>query len=77
LSDESKDPVGGWYERNIEGKIFAVQQNGQVPFWWGVNEAYPMKVIQLMEEFAKQQLKGGITSTLFFTSTLSYNLVNK
>src|SRR4030095_3321501 len=77
LNDQSKDPVGGWYERNSEGKIFAAQQNAQVPFWWKVNESNPMKVIQLMEGFAKEQLKGGVTTTLFFTSTLSYGLVNK
>lgn len=77
LSDESRDPVGGWYERNDQGKIFAVQQNAQVPFWWGVNDKYPIKVIKLMEAFAKEQLKGGITTTLFFASTLSYELINK
>ena len=77
LNDESKDPVGGWYERNQAGQIFAIQQNGQVPIWWGVNEAYPEKVVHLMETFATEQLKGGITTTLFFTSTLSYDLVNK
>src|SRR5690606_33330637 len=66
LSDDLKDPVGGWYGRNGEGEIASVHENAQIPFWWVISKAYPEAVIKLMEAFGKEQLKGGITSTLFF-----------
>lgn len=42
LNDSLQDPVGGWYERNGEGKVSAVQQNAQIPFWIAVNKSIRM-----------------------------------
>lgn len=75
LSDALKDPVGGWYTRNSEGKIASIHENAQIPFWWAVSQLYPETVIKLMEDFGKEQLKGGITSTLFFGSSFSFSSV--
>jgi predicted amidohydrolase YtcJ len=72
LSDELKDPVGGWYERNSEGKISSVQQNAQVPIWVAVNTANTNSMIKPMEEFGQKQLHGGITSTLFMGGGFTY-----
>jgi hypothetical protein len=77
LSDDMADPVGGWYERNSEGKIAAVQQNAQLPFWQAIDQAYPETVVKLMEVYGREQLKGGITSTLFFGSSFTYLLINR
>jgi predicted amidohydrolase YtcJ len=81
LSDALKDPVGGWYDRNGDGKISAVQQNAQIPFWIAINTANPNTVIRFMEEFGQKQLRGGITSTLFmgtgFTHSLATSILQK
>lgn len=77
LSDASKDPIGGWYDRNSEGEISAVHENGQVTFWHAIAKAYPDTVKQMMEAYAKEQLKGGITSTLFMGSSFSYSTITQ
>lgn len=72
LNDDTKNPLGGWYERNSDDKISAVQQNAQVPFWWAISKAYPESVVKGMEEYGQEQLKGGITTTLFFGASFSF-----
>ena len=75
LSDDVKDPIGGWYDRNGEGKISAVHENAQIPFWWAISKAYPNEVIKGMDAYGRKQLVGGVTSTLFFGTGFSYPLV--
>ena len=81
LDDGLQDPVGGWYERNTEGKISAVQQNAQVPFWIAVNRSNPGAVVRLMKTFGQDQLRGGITSVLFmgtgFTHTFATQVLRQ
>ncbi|MEJ7828399.1 MAG: amidohydrolase family protein [Segetibacter sp.] len=77
LTDEVKDPVGGWYEHNREGKIAAVQQNAQTPFWIAINKANPNAVVKIMEAFGEEQLRGGITSTLFMGTGFTHGLVTQ
>lgn len=77
LNDAGQDPLGGWYRRNGEGKISAVHENAQLPFWWTISSAYPEEVIKGMEAFGRQQAAGGITSTLFFGTGFSYGLTKK
>lgn len=77
LRDDSKDPVGGWYERDVSGKIAAVQQNAQIPFWVAINEANQDATVKLMEAFGHKQLRGGITTTLFMGSGFNYPLITK
>ncbi len=77
LSDDSKDPVGGWYDRDEAGQIAAVQQNAQIPFWIAINEANPDAVVKIMEAFGQKQLRGGITSTLFMGTGFNYPLITK
>lgn len=74
LSDALKDPVGGWYERNSDGKISGIQQNAQIPFWIAVNTANSNSMKKIMEEFGQKQLHGGITSTLFMGTGFTYSL---
>lgn len=74
LSDALKDPVGGWYDRNGDGKISAVQENAQIPFWIAITTASPNTVIKLMEDFGQKQLRGGITSTLFMGTGFTHSL---
>ena len=74
LSDAAKDPVGGWYERNSDGNISSVQQNAEEPFRIAINVAYPRAIIGPMEEFAQEQLRGGITSTLFMGTGFTHSL---
>lgn len=74
LSDTLKDPVGGWYERNSDGKISSIQQNAQAPFWIAVNMTNPHSIISSMEEFGQEQLRGGITSTLFMGTGFTHSL---
>ncbi|ULQ54305.1 amidohydrolase [Flavihumibacter fluvii] len=75
LGDDLKDPVGGWYVRNGEGKIVSAHENAQIAFWHAIAKAYPGAVKKMMEDFGKEQLKGGITSTLFFGSSFSYTTI--
>jgi predicted amidohydrolase YtcJ len=81
LNDALKDPVGGWYERNSDGKISGVHQNAQIPFWITINMANPGSVIRHMEVFGQKQLPGGITSALFmgqnFTHSLATSVLQK
>ena len=77
ISDEQKDPVGGWYDRNSEGKISAVHENAQVTFWHAIADRYPETVKEMMEAYGKEQLKGGITSTLFMGSSFSYSTITQ
>ena len=74
LSDAVKDPVGGWYERNSDGNISSVQQNAEEPFRIAINKAYPEAIIKPMEEFGQEQLRGGITSTLFMATGFTHSL---
>lgn len=77
LGDHLKDPVGSHYDRNSEGNISAIHSNAQIPFWWAISKAYPEAVIKDMEAFSREQLKAGITSTLFFGSSFSYPVVTR
>lgn len=77
LRDDAADPLAGWYGRNGEGKITAVQENAEVPFWWAASKAYLQNASKLMEAYGQEQLKGGITSTLFFGSGFSYSTVTQ
>lgn len=77
LSDTAKDPIGGWYEHNSEGRIAAVQQNAQSPFWITINQSYPDAVVRLMQGFGQQQLQGGITSTLFMGAGFTHALATR
>ncbi len=74
LNDAVKDPVGGWYERNSDGNISSVQQNAEEPFRLAINKAYPEAIIKPMEEFGREQLRGGITSTLFMATGFTHSL---
>ncbi|MDB5280636.1 MAG: putative hydrolase [Ferruginibacter sp.] len=74
LSDAAKDPVGGWYDRNSDGNISSVQQNAEEPFRIAINLAYPEAIIPLIESFAREQLRGGITSTLFMGTGFTHSL---
>ncbi len=74
LSDAVKDPVGGWYERNSDGNISSIQQNAEEPFRLAINTAYPEAIIKPMEEFGQEQLRGGITSTLFMATGFTHSL---
>ena len=76
LSDALKDPVGGWYVRNAEGKISSVHEHAQVPFWWIPSQTYPEEVIKKMKSLGKKQLEGGITTTLFFSTGFPYSVTN-
>jgi predicted amidohydrolase YtcJ len=73
LSDNVEDPIGGRYDRNHEGKISSIYENAQVAFWQAIAKAYPNAVKEIMEAYGQEQLKGGITSTLFMGSTFSYS----
>jgi predicted amidohydrolase YtcJ len=77
LSDAVKDPVGGWYERNSDGNISSVQQNAEEPFRIAINVAYPEAIIPPMEAFAQEQLRGGITSTLFMGTGFTHSLATR
>jgi predicted amidohydrolase YtcJ len=74
LSDAVKDPVGGWYERNNDGNISSIQQNAEEPFRIAINVAYPKAIISPMEAFGQEQLRGGITSTLFMATGFTHSL---
>ena len=76
LSDALKDPVGGWYVRNAEGKISTVHEHAQVPFWWTLGQIYPEDVIKEMKSIGKEQLEGGVTSTLYFSTGFPYSVTN-
>lgn len=65
LSDDDKDPVGGWYIRNNSNKISALQQNAQAPVWIALNESEPANVVEGLRSFSLEQLSGGITSVQF------------
>jgi predicted amidohydrolase YtcJ len=75
LSDAVKDPVGGWYERNSDGNISSVQQNAEEPFRIAINVTNPKAIIGPMEKFGQEQLRGGITSTLFMATGFTHSLV--
>lgn len=77
LNDEQKDPVGGWYDRNAEGKIAAIHENAQIVFWHVIGRTYPDEVRKMMEAYGQEQLKGGITSTLFMGSSFSYSTITE
>ena len=74
LSDALKDPVGGWYDRNSDGNISAIQQNGQIPFWIAINTANPNSLRRIMETYGQTQLRGGITTTLFMGTGFTHSL---
>jgi predicted amidohydrolase YtcJ len=65
LSDNDKDPVGGWYIRNSSNKISALQENAQAPVWIALNESEPANVVQNLRVFSQEQLSHGITSVQF------------
>lgn len=77
LSDHSQDPLGGWYMRNDEGKIYAAQENAQVPFWWALAKDNPEGLKRILEEFSWQQAKGGITTTLYFGTGFPYPIARE
>lgn len=81
LNDTLEDPVGGWYVRNGDGKIAVVQENAEAPFWIAANRLNPGAVVQLMEAFGQEQLRGGITTTSFmgtgFTQALAIEVLKK
>lgn len=77
LNDNLKDPVGGWYERNAEGNVAAVQQNAQAPFWITITKSNPDAAVRGMEAFGQEQLRGGITSTLFMGSGFTHSLATQ
>ncbi len=70
LSDQSENPVGGWYEK-VGNKITAVHQNAQLPIWnaWSISE--PENLIKGLRSYAQEQLKGGITTVQHMSSTLN------
>lgn len=70
LSDNSANPVGGWYEK-AGNKIIAVHQNAQLPIWnaWSISE--PENLIKGLRIYAQEQLKGGITTVQQMSSTLN------
>jgi len=72
LSDDAKDPVGGWYERGDgTGRITAIQQNAQVPVWNTSHVSEPENQINEMRTYAQKQLQAGITTVQTMSSTLS------
>ena len=70
LSDDDKDPVGGWYIRNSSNKITSLQQNAQAPVWIALNESEPANVVKGLRAFSREQLSGGITSVQFMGTGL-------
>jgi predicted amidohydrolase YtcJ len=74
LNDAAKDPVGGWYERDKDGNISSVQQNAEESFRIAINMAYPKAIISPMEKYGQEQLRGGITSTLFMATGFTHAL---
>ena len=77
LTDNLKDPVGGWYERNAEGNIAGVQQNAQAPFWIAITKSNPDAAVRSMEAFGQEQIRGGITSTLFMGTGFTHSLATQ
>lgn len=66
LSDKDKDPVGGWYIRAAgTNKITALQENAEAPVWFASSHSEPENLIKGMRSFAREQLKGGITTVQF------------
>ncbi|MEP7232071.1 MAG: amidohydrolase family protein [Ginsengibacter sp.] len=65
LSDDDKDPVGGWYVRNSSNKITSLQQNAQAPVWIALTESEPENMVEGLRAFSHEQLSGGITSVQF------------
>ncbi|MEO8820656.1 MAG: amidohydrolase family protein [Ginsengibacter sp.] len=71
LSDDDRDPVGGWYIRNSTNKISALQENAQAPLWIAMNESEPVNVIKGLRSFSQEQLSVGITSVQFMGTGLN------
>ena len=71
LSDEDKDPVGGWYIRNGSNKITALQENAQAPVWIALNESEPANVVEGLRSYSLEQLSVGITSVQFMGTGLN------
>jgi predicted amidohydrolase YtcJ len=63
ISDEDKDPAGGWYERKSPtGKITAIQENAQVPIWNTWLGSDFGQQLHALRSFSQLQLRYGITT---------------
>ncbi len=71
LSDNDRDPMGGWYTRNASHQIAALQENAEAPFWFAPGQSDPVGLIKGMREYANEQLRGGITSVQFMSTGFS------
>lgn len=71
LTDDAKDPLGGWYIRNTENKISALQQNAQTPVWLALNASEPDNLIKGLRLFSNEQLLAGITTTQYIGTGLN------
>jgi predicted amidohydrolase YtcJ len=65
LSDNDKDPVGGWYIRSGSGKISGVQENAEAPLWFALTQSEPENLIKGMQSFGQQQVRAGITTVQY------------
>ena len=81
ISDNDKDPLGGWYIRNASSEISALQQNAQAVVWIKLNESEPENVIKGLKSFVEEQLPAGITSVQYmgtgFTAKLAADVFTK
>ena len=72
ISDEDKNPVGGWYERaSPTGKITAIQENAQLPIWNAWFSSDYKEQLKGMQTYSRLQLRNGITTVQQMSSTFS------
>ncbi len=81
LSDNDKDPLGGWYVRNSSGEISSLQQNAQAPVWIALSQSDTANLIKGLQAFVQEQLPAGITSVQYmgtgFTAKLAADVFPK
>jgi hypothetical protein len=76
LKDDDKDPVGGWYIRDNNGKSSGLQQNAQAPVWIALNTSEPQNLIKGIRSYTAEQLRGGITTTQYMGTGLTAAAAN-
>ena len=80
-TDDSKDPLGGWFVRNSANKISSLQENASASLWLALQEANKADVVKGLQQFAQEQLQAGITSVQYmgtgFTQKLAAYIFSK
>jgi predicted amidohydrolase YtcJ len=81
LSDQDKNPLGGWYIRNNSNKISGLQQNAQAPVWIAIGNSESSNMVKGLQAFTQKQLSKGITSLQYmgtgFTSEIARQIFRK